>query len=178
MINEDSLLFFYEFQHKLGWGRYHFIVNVNKRYRLRVASALKKRRHRNKNPFGSLILSSRSEGKIHLGDRPYYITDLRCGLMYNTCKILTSPIFFFFSFCKFRLSWPFDAKAADRGLEFVSVCEHSPSCHPDVFSYSYVSIFFPSPSPSSTLSLFFFLPSVFVHTQSAIIPPCRRDSGQ
>lgn len=135
-------------------------VGANKRYELRVASALKNRRHRNKNPFRSLILSSRAEEKIHFGDTPYHIPASHI----RTCKSSLPQ----FLLCKFSFSWPFDTNAANRERDFVSLCGQSPFYHSDVFFF-HVSIFFPAPSSSLPFST-----PVFVHTQSAIIPPCRR----
>lgn len=143
-------------------------VNVNKRYRRRVASALKKRRHRNKIHFEASFYHPGQKGKSILGThhiKPKPLDVVKC---IRTCK---SPfpnfflfIYFFFLLCEFSFSWPFDRDAANRGLGFVSICEQSPSCHPGVFSYRRV-FHFLAFSLSFFDSPFFFSP-LFSYTPS------------
>lgn len=136
-------------------------VNVNKRHRRRVASAPKTRWHRNKNPFRSFILSFRPEaGNPFWGHTIIY----HSPLMRLTVFIPVNPHFPNFSFVNY-LFFPYKS---NRPLIFF----FNPHLV-TLMSPRHVSIFFPS--PSSTLP---FSSPVFVHTQSAIIPPCRRDSGQ
>lgn len=145
-------------------------VNVNKRYRLRVASALKKRRHRNKNPFRSLILSSQPEGKIHFWGHTISYHSPSAWLNVFIPVKSPHPKFFALWIQLFLTLW---CKCSRPRARF---CSHmwtipilSPWCVFLQTCFHFLSFF--------RLSLFF-PPLFFVHTQSAIIPPCRRGSGQ
>lgn len=87
MINEVSLLFLYEFQRKLGWGRYHFPrAGVNK------WSRLKKRRCRNRNPFQKDAFYHRGQKRKSILGAHHIITWFRnvAAFTHSHLKILTS----------------------------------------------------------------------------------------
>lgn len=122
-------------------------VNVNKRYRLRVASALKKRRHRNKIHFEAYFITRARSGNPFWGHTISY----RNPSMWLNVFIPVNPHFPFFCFVNSAFLDPLIQTQVTTGLILPQHVNNPCLVTLTCFLYRRVSIFFPSPSPSSTL---------------------------